>query len=311
MQSLTENFLLPFSICRYDEKEPKSHFVKLNKNTRWLTFTRFPYNYDSNKHVEKLLQGGKSGILIDGCNKKFANHLSQSGYEILSIGKEAVLNIQGNHFKKKSLKELIRRGNRQKFFEEIPFSTEVKERLNNFKLDCSHGNEPQLKYLFNNEFEPFFRLFVLKNKNDKWYGAFMLSNKESNFAQTELILRRKNAPVGVIEALIFFIFIKLKNEKYEYLSLGAVPFTVYEYKFLTKEGVINFIGRRLRFAYNYEGLYFFKNKFSPIWIDYYFCVKSKLTFSILFKVLIKTNLQKLILRKLPHALSFGIINKGH
>ena len=311
MQTLAEKLLLPFSICRYDGKEPQSHFVDLNKNTRWLTFTRLPYNYDLKKYVEELLAGEESGILIDGCNKKFANHLANSGFELLSIGKEAVLNIQGDHFKKKSLKELIRRGLRQKFFEEISFSIEMKKRLNNFKLNCSHGKEPQLKYLFSNEFEPFFRLFVLKDENDKWYGAFMLSNKENNFAQTELILRRKNAPVGVMEALIFSIFTKLKNENYEYWSLGGVPFTVYEDKLFTKEGMINFIGRRLRFAYNYEGLYFFKNKFNPIWIDYYFCVKPKLTFSVLLKVLIKTNLHKLIIYKLPNVLSFGIINKGH
>ena len=143
------------------------------------------------------------------------------------------------------------------------------------------------------------------------YGAFMLSNKENNFTQTELILRRRNAPVGVMEALIFSIFNKLKNEKYDFWSLGAVPFTVYDDKLLTMEGMINFIGRRLRFAYNYKGLYLFKNKFSPTWIDYYFCIKPKLTFYVLIKVLIKTNLHKIIINKLPSSLSFGIINKGY
>jgi lysylphosphatidylglycerol synthetase-like protein (DUF2156 family) len=77
------------------------------------------------------------------------------------------------------------------------------------------------------------------------------------------------------------------------------------------EGMINFIGRRLRFAYNYKGLYLFKNKFSPTWIDYYFCIKPKLTFYVLIKVLIKTNLHKIIINKLPSSLSFGIINKGY
>jgi len=146
----------------------------------------------------------------------------------------------------------------------------------------------------------------------------MLSHKEKNYAQTELILRRKHAPVGVMEALIYSIFNNLKKEGYEYWSLGGVPFTVYEDTLFTKEGVINFVGRRLRFAYNYKGLFFFKNKFmfffknkfNPIWIDYYFCVKPKLTFSILLKVLIKTNLHRLILFKLPHIISFGKINRG-
>ena len=88
--------------------------------------------------------------------------------------------------------------------------------------------EPQLKYLFNDEFEPFNRLFVIKNESDIWYGAFMISHKEKNYAQTELILRRKHAPVGVMEALIYSIFNNLKKEGYEYWSLGGVPFTVYE-----------------------------------------------------------------------------------
>ena len=172
-------------------------------------------------------------------------------------------------------------------------------------MNVRNGNEPQLKYLFSDEFESFNRLFVIKDdlslrEKDFWYGAFMLSHKEKDYAQTELILRRKHAPVGVMEALIYSIFNKLKKEGYEYWSLGGVPFTVYEDKLFTKEGVINFIGRRLRFAYNYKGLFFFKNKFNPIWIDYYFCVKPKLNFSILLKVLIKTNLHKLIINKLPH-----------
>lgn len=310
MQILDDKFLLPFSICRYRLKEPHTHFTDLTKNIRWLTYSRLPYNHDLIKYITELLESTKGGILIDGCNVAFANHLSNYGFKMLSIGKEAILNIQKDHFIKKSLKELIKRGLRKKTFEEISYSTEMRNRLNKFKVECSHGREPQLKYLFNNEFEPFFRLFVLKDKNDKWYGAFMLSNKENNFAQTELILRRRNAPVGVMEALIFSIFNRLKNENYEFWSLGAVPFTVYDDKLLTKEGIINFIGRRLRFAYNYKGLYFFKNKFSPTWIDYYFCIKPKLTFYVLIKVLIKTNLHKLILNKLPNTLSIGIINKG-
>jgi len=104
---------------------------------------------------------------------------------------------------------------------------------------------------------------------------------------------------------------RLKIEEYEFWSLGAVPFTVYDDKLLTMEGMINFIGRRLRFAYNYKGLYYFKNKFSPTWIEYYFCIKPKLTFYVLIKVLIKTNLHKLIINKLPVILPFRIINKGY
>ncbi len=311
MQSLHEKIKLPFSFCRYDEDKPILFLIDLNKKTKWLTFARVPYGYNLTKFLKENLYTSNKGILIDGCNKGIAYELSENGYEILKTGQEAIFELQYDHFKKKSLKELIRRGNRGKQFEEIPFSIEMRDRMRKFRYECAHGKEPQLKHLFNDKFEPFNRLFVIKDDSDFWYGAFMLSHKEKNYAQTELILRRKHAPVGVMEALIYSIFNNLKKEGYEYWSLGGVPFTVYEDTLFTKEGVINFVGRRLRFAYNYEGLFFFKNKFSPIWIDYYFCVKPKLIFSILFKVLIKTNLHKLIIIKLPHIISFGKINRGN
>jgi len=307
--------MLPFSFCRFDEEKPKLFLIDLNRKSKWLTFARVPYKYKLKIFLEENLYHTNEGMFIDGCNEGVAFELLNNGYEILRTGQEAILSLHYEHFKKKSLKELIRRGCRGKHVEEIPFSSEMKYRLQKFKYECTHGNEPQLKYLFSDKFKSFNRLFVIKDdlslrEKDFWYGAFMLSHKEKNYAQTELILRRKHAPVGVMEALIYSIFNILKKEGYEYWSLGGVPFTVYEDTLFTKEGVINFVGRRLRFAYNYEGLFFFKNKFSPVWIDYYFCVKPKLTFSILLKVLIKTNLHKLIINKLPNFLSFGIINKG-
>jgi len=302
--------MLPFSFCRYGEDKPILFLIDLNKKTKWLTFARLPYGYDLTKFLKEYLYTSNEGILIDGCIKGVAYELSDNGYEIFKTGQEAIFDLEYDHFKKKSLKELIRRGNRGKQIEEIPFSIKMKDRLRKFRYECAHGKEPQLKYLFSDEFKSFNRLFVIKDDSDFWYGAFMLSHKEKNYAQTELILRRKHAPVGVMEALIYSIFNNLKMEDYEYWSLGGVPFTVYEDKLFTKEGMINFIGRRLRFAYNYKGLFFFKNKFNPFWIDYYCCVKPNLTVSILLKVLFRTNLHKLIIYKLSHILLFGKINKG-
>ncbi|MCH7723125.1 MAG: DUF2156 domain-containing protein [Bacteroidetes bacterium] len=312
MQNLRDKIILPFSFCRFDEDKPKLFLIDLNRKTKWLTFARIPYEYELKSFLEENLYHTTEGLLIDGCNEGVAFELLNNGYEILKTGQEAILNLQYDHFKKKSLKELIRRGNRGKQFEEIPFSSEMKYRMQKFKYECTHGNEPQLKYLFSDDFESFNRLFVIKDDmslrgKDVWYGAFMLSHKEKDYAQTELILRRKHAPVGVMEALIYSIFNILKKEGYEYWSLGGVPFTVYEDTLFSKEGVINFIGRRLRFAYNYKGLFFFKNKFSPIWIDYYFCVRPRLTLFMSIKILIVTNLHKLIIKKIPNLLFFGIV----
>jgi lysylphosphatidylglycerol synthetase-like protein (DUF2156 family) len=167
-----------------------------------------------------------------------------------------------------------------------------------FRKECAHGKKPQLKYLFTDELHEFNRLFVLKDYNKNWVGAIMISDKDSDFAQTELILRKKNAPVGVMEGLIFLIYNKLLEEGYEYWSLGAVPFVSYDNNFFSKSGFINSIGRKIRFAYNYKGLYDFKNKFNPLWLDYYFCVKPKLKLSLIFSILNKTNLLNLVLYNL-------------
>ena len=117
------------------------------------------------------------------------------------------------------------------------------------------------------------------------------------------MLRRKNESVGVIEALIAHIFDQLKHEGCKFWSLGSVPLTNYNASVYTKEGIINFVGRKLRFAYNFEGLCLFKNKFGPYWIDYYFYIRPSLNLLVLIDMLVKTNLIKLVLYKSLRLLS--------
>jgi len=98
--------------------------------------------------------------------------------------------------------------------------------------------------------------------------------------------------------LIFEIFTTLKNEGKELWSLGSVPFVVKVPFSFSIQWLSNFIGRRLRFAYNYKGLFYFKNKFTPTWIDYYICYRNKLSFLQLFDLMRKTNLMSLVLKKI-------------
>lgn len=141
----------------------------------------------------------------------------------------------------------------------------------------------------------FNRLFVISDEEDNWLGAIMVSERDKTYVQTELILRKKKAPVGIMEAMIYLIYKKLEAEGYKFWSLGAVPFVSYDLKLFSKAGLINYGGRKLKFAYNYKGLFDFKNKFKPVWIDYYFCVRPKLKLLPLISILIKTNLLSLIL----------------
>ena len=296
------DYELPSSFCRYDDLKPEYKLLKINRRFNWLKDVHLAYDNQLIKFVDDINSYNNTPIIIDGCNEAVSHYLNDLGFECIRIGKEAILDLAAEHIQKKSLKELIRRGSRKKYFSEITFSEDNMDRLKTFIKETSHGDEPQLKYLFNNTFLPFNRLFVSKDKNDFWYGAILLSYKEKDFVQTELMLRRKHASVGVMEALIEQIYNHLKIEGIHFWSLGAVPFTIYNQSIFTKEGIINFVGRRLRFAYNYKGLFQFKAKFNPVWIDYYFCFKSGLTLLLLFSILIKTNLSALTAHKFKQKL---------
>ena len=83
----------------------------------------------------------------------------------------------------------------------------------------------------------------------------MVSQIDETFLRSELLLRIRTAPNGVMDALIFSLFNKFKEENFKYWSLGDVPFIVKPKHKISREYLVNFLGRRLKFAYNYSGLF--------------------------------------------------------
>ncbi len=236
-------------------------------------------------------------ILISSCSEKLVPFFIKNKFETIKVGKEAILNLWEEHFAKRSLKELIKSGSKKGSIEEILYSSENSLRLEAFKSHCIHGREPQLKYFFNDKFMPASRLFVFKDSENNWEGGILISAKDNKKVFTDLILRKINSPRGTMETLIHFIFNKLRNEGYESWSLGEVPYVVYDSKLFSKEYLINFAGRRLRFAYNFMGLYNFKNKFSPEWKNIYLCCKPGLSVQTILKISLRSNWIKLIIKK--------------
>ncbi len=233
-------------------------------------------------------------IFITSCNENLASSLRQKNFDTLKFGKEAILNLEEEHFYKKSIRDVIKAGLRHGIIEEILFSEDAKQQVEKFKKLCTHGKKPQIKFFFNDVFSPQNRLFVYRKNND-WLAAILISQIDENFLRSELLLRIKTAPNGVMDALIFSVFNKLKEEGFKYWSLGDVPFIVKSATKFSKEYLLNFMGRRLKFAYNYSGLFKFKNKFDPIWSDVYICTKPKLNLPTFLFLTNKSNLTKLVL----------------
>lgn len=265
-----------------------------------LLWINNPQHYFSKTDLkdDDRLNSKKISVFISGCSKDYAKLFSESNYRTYKAAKEAVLKMDIDHFGKKSIKELIRYGERNGIIKEIDFSVENKIKLELFKPECAHGKEPQLKYFFNDQFMPGTRLFVFIDHSGKWAGAILTAKIDDAHIRTDLLLRRKDAPKGVMELLIYTIFNKLKSENAKTWSLGDVPYIIYNSRIFSREFIINFTGRKLRFAYNYLGLYNFKNKFSPVWCDSFICTNSRYPILSLIKIALVSNLIKLIFYRL-------------
>lgn len=292
-------YILPSNFCRYFSKEIKYNIIPLIRSRDWLTEVRLPFDIKTNDFLDTFIKSNTDkNLLFDGCPEEIKSILKTYKFNSLQVGKEAILHLNNNHFEKKSIQDLIKRGLKKGYVKELQYSEENKIKLKSFVPFSSISNLPKLNHLFCDTFEKFIRLFVFFDKEENWLGVITISHKSRLFMQTELIMRRKNNPVGIMEALIFEIFQILKKEGKELWSLGAVPFVMKRPFSFSKQWIINFTGRRLRFAYNYEGLFNFKNKFMPTWIDYYICFNNNLSFLQLYDMMKKTNLLSLVVKKI-------------
>jgi Phosphatidylglycerol lysyltransferase, C-terminal len=265
------------------------------KKILWINNPHYRYNLNSLKRSNKLFQHDPR-VFISSCNESFASFFKGRNFEAIKTAKEAVLILNHDHFSRRSLINLIKRGLKHGSMREVEYALENKIKLDKFKFECAHGKEPQLKYFFKDEFEPQTRLFVFTSKDNQWFGAYLISNSGEKI-YSHLLLRKSGAPTGTMEALTFSLFNKLKEEGFQTWSLGDVPFVIYDSSIFSKEFLINFLGRRLRFAYNYSGLYNFKNKFNPFWNDVYVCCRPKLDFKIFFNISLISNIFLLIINK--------------
>lgn len=291
---------LPLSWTSVLNKKESAEKTSLSfSRSAWLYYANLPYPEQTSESIFT----GKENIFVRGLNK---NHISlvPRPFESLYFGKEAVLNLSFGHFDKKSLKELVKRGKRHGSTVELKYSQESVKLLEDFKKKCAHYKEPQLRYLFQDKFSHDERLFLFRNEKTI-YGAIVLSENSGGKVHTELILRRNNSPIGVMEALIHDLFYLLKKEnKARYLSLGEVPFIYMNEAENLKNKFVLMTGRGIKFVYNYKGLYKFKNKFNPVWENVYIAETGRIRYTTLAGVAIKSNLLKLAFYKVKKLLFY-------
>lgn len=298
------NKLLPLSWTSKQIDAPKFNWVNLPlSGIAWVYGAEIPYDYSLDDICGDLESEFADGYLLRGCRGEIASFLMKKGYQIIRTGAEGTINLDNLCEIPKSVTSLAIRGGRIGEVEEISLTAGNQIGVSKFIGHTPHGSKPHLKYLFNNTFDPNTRCFVMKSLDDSWLGVITISYTAQHWCHTEMILRHRHASVGVMEYLFLSVMNILKAEGNRMFSLGEVPFITPDsmednnlkptVKRSIQESLLFRSGHILRYAFNYKGLYDFKNKFDPKWEPVYICVTPKNTFLSLLDMFYKTGYFKL------------------
>lgn len=299
---MKENIPLSWSYKKVES--PRFHSINLPlSGLPWIYTAEIQDNYKIEELVYQLESLYTKGFLLRGCSPEIASYLQKKNYEIIRTGAEGVLDLDNIDQVSKSLSELVQRGSRFGVVTEVALTKANCQRVANFVDQTPYGSKPHLKYLFNNNFDSNTRCFVMNSFQNNWLGVITVSASGQNSCHTEMILRNKKAPVGSMEALFISVMNILKDEGCKFFSLGEVPFVTSELiknyslessmKRSLQEYMLFKSGHVLRYAFNYEGLFNFKNKFNPTWKPVYICATPRLPFLCLIDLFYKSGYMNL------------------
>jgi len=290
---------IPLSWSYKEIESPKFHSVNLPlSGLPWIYTAEIPARYNLEDLSNQLEATFTKGFLLRGCNAELSAYLRKKDYEVIRTGAEGIINLNNTDKVTKSVRDLVTRGSRCGQVKEIPLTDINRQSVSHFIAQTPYGTKPYLKYLFNNTFDSNTRCFVISSLREEWFGVVTVSVSGNNVCHTEMILRNKKAPVGVMESLLFSVLNIFKDEGFKFFSLGEVPFVTPEkmeennfgpsIKRSLQEYLLFKSGHVLKYAFNYKGLFDFKNKFDPTWEPIYICATPKLPFISLIDLFYKT-----------------------
>ena len=272
---------LPLSWARTDVAAPALRTLKLPLSRRtWIPCADIPPGYSFLQLLENHLLPIAGGFILQSCNENLARFILQRGGQVAQVGMEALLAVKAPL--KPSVLELARRGSRWGEVVAVTPTPQNRALMAALWKATVHHHKPRLQYAFRTEFDASVRGFALVGAGGNWLGAMTISQMKQGYWNTELLLRRQGAPVGIMEALILAVKARLQTEAAQWLSLGAVPFITTTDPLIEEScwrpwapacrgRLITRIGRLLRFGYDYRGLHQFKTKFGPEWRPLYLC----------------------------------------
>lgn len=275
---------LPLSWARVDVSAPRLNVVRLPlSRLDWIPTAEIPLECEFEQLYQRWLKPRPKGFVLQFCGPWLSNYLVRAGGQTVQVGLEAVLNLQSPTPFKSSVQTSARRGQNWGHVIEAEDRAGNHHRFEQLLAAATHRRRPQLTLAFRTGFDAHVRCFALVSPAGDWLGAVTLSTLNPRYLHTEMLLRRHDAPHGVMETLLTEIHRTLRAEQIPRWSLGAVPFArptdlkgnvaqadpVVAHR--AKTALLTATGRYFNFAYNYKGLFYFKNKFSPQWRPLYLC----------------------------------------
>jgi lysylphosphatidylglycerol synthetase-like protein (DUF2156 family) len=276
--------LLPASWHRIDGLRPRYHTVQLPFSRHvWIPFADIPVAYDLVDLYRDLDISFSAGFVIRGCHPRLSELFHSRQHETFRTGIDAVLCLSDiSHFEGRKVLAALKRGRRHGFVEEVPLDARHIDRFNDLFAASPHAGKPQLRHVFRSDPLQASRCFVFTSFSGNWLACMTLSRQGPKAYHTELMLRSRHAPGDIMECLIAETAATLRSDGAEELSLGEVPFMLHKedhQPLSLLEQLFFSAAPLLRNAYNYERLYFFKNKFRPAWRTMRLCAGPGVQFS--------------------------------
>ncbi len=210
---------------------------------------------------------GESLPLFEKLNKKS-----------LKIGQEAIVDL--NTFttsgtSKQSLRNAMNKvekaGYKLKIYEP-PVKEGLLQKLKQVSDEWMTDNEKEEVVFTQGYFDPDIlkncTLLTVENEEEKVVAfANLIRDYAPGEATYDLIRKSTNGPNGALDYLMIKMFGYLKEEGYKTVNLGLAPLAgIVNPKNLTEQ-TVKFVRDRLKQMSRFKGLYHYKDKFEPQWVD--------------------------------------------
>ncbi|MCP8617882.1 phosphatidylglycerol lysyltransferase domain-containing protein [Salirhabdus salicampi] len=227
----------------------------------------------------------------NGCNvffyqvsQQFIPHYLETGYRVIKIGEEAIVNL--HHFSlrgksKGNLRTALNKLNRSGYSFQImepPYSEKTIAQLRSISQQWL-GSRQEKSFsvaFFSEDYISHFPLGIITDPNGDIVAFATLATNYRKKISIDLMRKTPHSPNGTMEALFVHIFKWAKEKDFEQCSLGMAPLTNVgtDANASYYEKLLHFIYEKSNKRYNFKGLKRFKDKFACTWEPKYIAYHS-------------------------------------